>query len=190
MSQVPAREPPVQIGVIPNWSPVLDFATTDRFLTWNQTSGFKGAAMKPWNERDPYGHVDRDRVFITSGRGVNGSITELMSGVKAKVTLDVEYGSPLRRAWVFRLPVKGVSTGFTLLLDLHSQTSVVQLTPDLEELKEHNAPESGFDTTARTLTASQLLDGTICQITEAAIILLGDTHRYAILTYVAGSQCC
>lgn len=164
--------------MIPNWSPALDLVTTDQFLTWNHSSSFDGSAVKPWNELTPFDYVEHDRVFATSGRGVNGGITEFMSGVKANVTLDVEYGSALRHVWVFSTPVVGKPAGPTILLGLHTQSAVIELTPDLEGLMDPSVPEMRFDTAVRTLAASQLSDGTICQVTESSIVRIGRSQRY------------
>ncbi|SPO05811.1 related to FUN12 - general translation factor eIF2 homolog [Cephalotrichum gorgonifer] len=187
-----AREPPAQIGTIPNWSPALDLVTTDRFLTWNEprgSAGPNGSAMKSWNELTLFDHTEHDRVFATSGRGVNGSITEFMSGIKANITIDVEYGSALGHVWVFSTPRGGTSAGYTVLLALHGQSAVVELTPDLAELQEHDVSEMGLDTSARTLAASQLSDGTICQVTEATIVLLGHAKRlHHTIADIVGGQ--
>ena len=166
--------------MIPNWSPVLDFVTTDEFLTWNQTD-YEGAVMKPWSEVAPSDHTKHDRVFATSGRGVNGSITEFMSGIQANVTLDVEYGSALRRVWVFSTPGGKAAGGFTVLLGLHNESAVVELSADLGGVREPNPSEVGFDTSVRTLAASQLPDGTICQVTETSLVLVGHSQRYVVL---------
>lgn len=163
--------------MIPNWSPVLDFVTTDQFLTWNQT-GFEGAVMKPWNELPHSGYTKHDRIFATAGRGVNGNITEFVSGIKANVALDVEYGSALRHVWVFSNPGGIAADGFTVLLGLYNESAVVELSTDLGSLREPNPSEAWFDTSVRTLAASQLPDGTICQVTETSLILVGNSRRY------------
>ena len=137
--------------------------------------------MKPWNERTPSDYTDHDRVFATAGRGINGNITEFMSGIKANVALDVEYGSALRHVWVF--PTRGgeTSAGFTVLLGLHNQSAVVELSPELDGIREPTESDAGFDTSARTLAASQLQDGTVCQITETSLLLLGQSQRYVVV---------
>lgn len=168
----------MKIGVIPNWSPVLDFVTTDQFLTWNQTKGLEGAVMKPWNKLTASDYVEHDRIFATAGRGISGNITEFVSGIKANITLDVEYGCALRNVWVFPTPPGEGVAGFTVLLGLHNQSGVIELSPDLTDLREPGLSDTGIDTSARTLAASQLPNGTICQVTETALVLAGPSQRY------------
>lgn len=134
--------------------------------------------MKPWNELSPSDYTKHDRVFATAGRGINGNITELMVGIKANITLDVEYGSALRHVWVFPTPAGEMPAGFTVLLGLHNQSAIVELPPDLSGIWEPNVSEMGFDTHSRTLAASQLPDNTICQITETSLILVGRSQKY------------
>lgn len=178
MSQVPAREPPVQIGTIPNWSPILDFTTTDQFLKWNPTTDPEDPAIKPWNELGSFDYTEHDRVFATSGRGANRSIVEFMSGLKANIILDVEYGSVLRHVWVFPTPGGGNPTGFTVLLGLHNHTAIAELPSDLGDLQDPESSGMGFDTSMRTLAASQLNDGTICHVTETSLTLIGNSQTY------------
>lgn len=134
--------------------------------------------MKPWDDLASSDYTKHDRVFATAGRGINGNITELMAGIKANVTLDVEYGSAPRHAWVFSIRAGEMATGFTVLLALHNQSAIIELAPDLDGIWEPNVSEMGFDTSARTLAASQLLDGTICQITETSLRLVGQSQKY------------
>lgn len=181
MSQVPAREPPAQIGTIPNWSPILDFTTTDQFLKWNPTTDTKYRAVKSWGELGSFDYRGHDRVFATSGRGANRSISEFMSGLKANIILDVEYGSVLRHVWVFPTPGDGKPTRFTVLLGLHNHTAIVELASDLGDIQDPDSSGMGFDTSMRTLAASQLTDGTICHITESSLILIGHSQTYVVL---------
>lgn len=120
-------------------------------------------------------------MFATSGRGANRSIAEFMSGLKANVILDVEYGSVLRHVWVFPTPGHGKPTGFTVLLDLHNHTAVAELTSDLGDVQDPDSSGMGFDTSMRTLAASQLTDGTVCHITETSLILIGHSQMYVAL---------
>lgn len=134
--------------------------------------------MKPWDETAPSDHTKHDRIFATAGRGVNGNITEFVSGIKANVTLDVEYGSALRHVWVFPDPGGNKAAGFVVLLGLYNESAVVELSADLDGLREPDPSEAWLDTSVRTLAASQLPDGAICQITEKSLILVGNSQRY------------
>lgn len=120
-------------------------------------------------------------MFATSGRGANRGITEFMSGLKANIILDVEYGSVLRHVWIFPTPGDGKSTGFTVLLGLHNHTAIAELTSDLGNLQDPDSSEMGFDTSVRTLAASQLTDGTICHVTETSLTLTGLSQTYVAL---------
>ncbi|PKS08861.1 hypothetical protein jhhlp_003472 [Lomentospora prolificans] len=178
---LPARERPEQIGIIPNWSPVLDFATTDQFTSWNQVVDNNGSRIMPWRTLPHAACTQHDRLFVTSGCGINGSLTELVHGTIAHVTLEVDYGSPLRRVWAFANSNNGESNGFIVLLSLHTRSIIAEITPDLSDVREPEPSSSWFDTSSRTLAASQLHDLRICQVSETSITIIESAKRSCFL---------
>ncbi|ROT38696.1 hypothetical protein SODALDRAFT_277774 [Sodiomyces alkalinus F11] len=176
--QLRPREPLVELGTIPNWSPALDFVTTDEFTSWDQRASPRGNLMADW--RDHPGPRPRkcDRMFAISGKGMQGSVTELRWGLAANVGWEIPYGSPVKQAWVFAaagLPVVG--SGYYLLLALPDSSDVLQVSGgDSLEVDRPDPDIVQFDMGSRTLAAAQFSDQSIVQVTETSITLITTTQ--------------
>ncbi|CAK7273077.1 hypothetical protein SEPCBS119000_005460 [Sporothrix epigloea] len=103
--QIRPRQPNIQLGKIPNWSPVIDLVTSDEFAT---VKGLQGALNRDIADKSQYpdgafnGQFSApDRVFGTSGRGVTGAITEFRYGMRADVGLEVDFPTPVKQSWIF-----------------------------------------------------------------------------------------
>lgn len=156
---------------------MVDFITTDEFTTWNQEVGVAGSRMVPWKDRKP---SKPDRIFATSGRGIKGAVTEYRYGLQAKIGLEMDCGLGVKQSWL--LPSRSAdSTGFELLLSMPDQTAVIHLTEDLSLEDESDPGTLQYDHTSRTLAAAATKDMVI-QVTEAFIVLIGDTYWYVFLT--------
>lgn len=161
----------MQLGTLPNWSPVVDFTTTDEFSTWSQETGAAGAQMVPWRDKKP---SKPDRVFSTSGRGAKGTVTEYRYGLQAKIGLEYECGLGVRQAFVLPASLSGQPAGYDLLLSMPDRTIVLRLSGDLDDISEPPEAEEGtvkYDVSSRTLTAVVTND-MIVQVTEQAVVLI------------------
>jgi hypothetical protein len=170
-SQVPARQSLVQLGTLPNWSPVVDFATTDEFSTWNQEVGAAGAQMVPWQDKKA---SKPDRIFSTSGRGTKGTVTEYRYGLQAKIGLEYECGLGVKQAFVLPASLTRPSAGFDLLLSMPDRTTVLHMSEDLSELSQADTTDDGtinYDISSRTL-AAVVTNNVIVQVTEHGILLV------------------
>ncbi|KAH8912545.1 thermotolerance protein [Coniochaeta sp. PMI_546] len=179
--KVPARQSLVQLGTLPNWSPVVDFATTDEFSTWNQETGAAGAQMVPWQDKKA---SKPDRIFSTSGRGAKGTVTEYRYGLQAKIGLEYECGLGVRQAFVLPASVSSQSEGYDLLLSMPDRTIVLRLSEDLDDISQPPADDDGiekYDVSSRTLTAV-VTNGMIVQVTEQTIVLINAAQVFRLLT--------
>ncbi|KAJ3482114.1 hypothetical protein NLG97_g7654 [Lecanicillium saksenae] len=161
-----------QVNVTPNWSPVIDIATTyeppiSHDTNSRQRSGQNIIARKP------------DSIFTASGRGYKGSITQWRSGIQAKIGLDIESGEPNKQAWIFPVQENGSSSLFGILTLPHS-SRVLQFATDFSQVQEIEAEDIALDLSSRTLFATQQPGNNILQITEGFICIHGPTERYVV----------
>ncbi|KAK0643484.1 mono-functional DNA-alkylating methyl methanesulfonate N-term-domain-containing protein [Cercophora newfieldiana] len=167
--KVPARQPLELLGTLPNWSPSVDFVTTDEFSTWSQEIGGSGSKMIPWTNRQPR---KPDRVFATSGHGKKGSITEYRYGLKAGIGLDLEYGAEVKEAWL--LPSRNAveEKGFHLLLSMPDCSALLHLSEDLATARMARSELLAYDLSASTLALSYS-GQVIVQVTMRSVVLIG-----------------
>ncbi|RBR22795.1 uncharacterized protein FIESC28_04358 [Fusarium coffeatum] len=90
--KIEARGDPQQVSTIPNWSPVVDLATTDTNLSWASGSAHKEPSAR---RKSSTNMRQKDRVFCTSGRGPRSSLTELRWGIQARIGLEFDYDQPV-----------------------------------------------------------------------------------------------
>lgn len=161
----------MQLSVLPNSFPVLDFATTDEYLTWNEPprTPENGTALGSRPRLEP------DRIFATSGQGQKGALTEYRYGLQAKIGLDFDYGIGLKQAWVVRAQFSG-ELGFNMLLSLPDRTGILHLSDDLSEAAELDPGSTQYDTSSRTLAAAAC-PGWTAQVTENCIVIISQSQR-------------
>ncbi|KAM0601188.1 hypothetical protein ACHAPN_000186 [Verticillium nonalfalfae] len=175
--QLRPRKPIVELGTIPNWSPTLDFVTTDQFTSWRGDSSQRGAQTSRWSEQYREQAARHDRIFCVSGTGIQGSITELRQGISANIGWEIAYDTAIRQAWVFEAQLSDIGPGYYLLLALPDSSDILQVPRDSLEASRPNPGGPDFDTTARTLAAAQCSEQIIAQVTESAISLITPLRR-------------
>ncbi|OAA39866.1 thermotolerance protein [Beauveria brongniartii RCEF 3172] len=158
-----------QVNTTPNWSPVVDVATTYEPVT-AKDAGARQRTATLMTSRKP------DSIFTASGRGCKGSITQWRSGIQAKIGLDIESGEPNKQAWVFPVIEQGTTSLFGILTLPHS-TRVLQFAKDFGQVQEIEAEDTWLDLSSRTLFATQQPDNSILQITEAFICISGSVEK-------------
>ncbi|KAH6687950.1 thermotolerance protein [Plectosphaerella plurivora] len=167
--QLKAREPVVELGIIPNWTSTRDFTTTDKASAWNEgsTRERRQQQHRPWANPD-----GSDRIFCISGKGVQGRINELRFGLAANIGWDISYGSPVRKIWVFDAYLPDVGPGHYMLLALPDGSDVLQVPRGSADPSQPEPGSHQFDTSSRTLAAAQSSEQLIVQVTEKAIVLV------------------
>ena len=175
MDKLPPRGDLEQVASIPNWSPVVDLATTDTSTSWSPRTA---VAQGPIQSSATAGSLNRpDRVFCISGRGLRSSVTELRCGIQARVGLDIDFEQPIRQAWMF--PVKvGSQNGFYAILSLPNSTEVLHFSGDLGQVDALSPEAVSFDLGSRTIHAAQSNTGTILQISERMLAIISTSQRY------------
>lgn len=117
-----------------------------------------------------------DSIFTASGRGLKGTITQWRWGIEAKIGLDIESDEPNRQAWIF--PVNDqVGSSLLGILALPHSSRILQFAKDFSQVQEVDGEDIKLDLSRRTIFAMQQSDGSVLQITEAFISIIGPTAR-------------
>lgn len=164
--------------MLPNWSPAVDFVTTDEFSTWNQGISARGKAMVPWKDRPFNTFANPDKIYITSGRGITGAVTEYRQGIPANIGLDVDYQVPIRQSWMFPAHLEDSSKGFHILLSLPDRSAILHLSEDLVDAEEPDPEAIPYDLSSRTIAANRTSSNMIVQVTENFLVISCETQRY------------
>ncbi|RYP91367.1 hypothetical protein DL770_002507 [Monosporascus sp. CRB-9-2] len=142
-----------RVGTIPNWSPAIDIA-----IACESTKETEELARDTRNTSllDRRRSVFRrsDRVFVSSGRGKLGGVTELRHGIQAKIGQVAE-----------------MEEGFLLLLSLPDRSAIIHFSEDFEDIIEREHDTVPYDLSSRTL-AAQGTDDAIIQVTTSFIIVV------------------
>lgn len=133
--------------------------------------------MTPWRDNRERQLRKCDRMFAISGKGIQGSITELRRGLAANVGWEIPYGSPVKQAWIFEADLPDAGPGYYLLLALPDSSDVLQVSRDSLEVDRPEPELVQFDVSSRTLAAAQFTDQGIVQVTETSIALITPTQR-------------
>ncbi|KHN97877.1 thermotolerance protein [Metarhizium album ARSEF 1941] len=163
-----------QVSVLPNWSPVVDMATSSgRPLKASSTSEHRNAnSRSPERKNLP---SRPDSLFSASGRGIRGNLTQWRWGIQGRIGLDIETGEPIRRSW--GLTMNGPEgNGLYGLLALPNSSTLLHFSADFNQVDAVGADSTAFDLTSRTLHAYQAQSGLIVQITESSIALILDSQ--------------
>lgn len=116
-----------------------------------------------------------DRVFGTSGRGVTGAITEFRYGLRANIGLEIEYDA--QQSWVFATRTEDFDLEIHALLSLVDKSEALHLSGDLEQAESHSDGATLYDLESRTITAAQVSEDVIVQVTETYIVFSSSRLR-------------
>lgn len=165
-TQLAPRTDLEQVRILPNWSPVVDVATSNRRLVGCVAhANARRFLTKP------------DTVFTASGRGSKGSVTQWRWGVQGMIGLDLEYGEPIGNSWAFELATSETNCGLSTLLALPYSTSVLQFSEDFSQVQALAAEDTPFDVSSRTLDACSSSEGAVIQVTERAVTVATGFER-------------
>ena len=137
----------------------------------------------------------RNQMFAISGRGACAAITEYRIGLQADIGLDMDFGEPVQRCWIFQGQFTPPSPPpasdgdaatakalqYHVLLALPDSSAVLGLPYDVGEAVLFSPDETPFDLTQRTVNAVQSPDGTIIQVTERSTTIITPYSRCVFL---------
>jgi hypothetical protein len=170
--QVEARKPAEFVGVVPNWSPAVDFATTVR----NQARSCASQNFFYGIKKEKFPLDEPDRIFACTGRGSHSAISEIRYGHEARIRLDVgPLDVPITESWVLPSDLlcqdnlgSELPSPLLFLLSIVDQSSLLHLSADSKLIEEVEQSHTWLDLSSRTLVAAAY-NGLIVQITERSI---------------------
>ncbi|TWU75557.1 hypothetical protein ED733_006221 [Metarhizium rileyi] len=164
-----------QVCVLPNWSPVIDVATS----SWRQLKASN--TLEHQNTASGGPDVNRtlvktDSLFSASGRGIKGNLTQWRWGIQGRIGLDITYDDePIRRCWgLSRDSSEG--NGLYGLLALPNSSMLLHFSSDFGQAGPVDPDGTALDLTSRTLDARQTQAGLILQVTESSLSLVSDSQ--------------
>lgn len=116
-----------------------------------------------------------DKVFVSSGRGKLGSITELRYGLPARITQVAEYVAPIRQCWATRSLHDKTEDGFLLLLSLPDRSAVIHFSDDFEDVIDREEDTVPYDLSSRTVVARDAVDMVI-QVTTSFVVIVTESE--------------
>ena len=180
MIQAPPREQVVRLSQIPNWSPTVDFVTTNESRRWddhNRATGKTGTGSEKDADNQSSGFFKPDKIFAAAGRGRNGSIVEYRHGLRANIGIDFDLGTVVKRCFMLPANVSEPDYGHHLLLSLPGRSALLRFDPDFSTTYDVDPDETMYDISSPTLTAKRVSGDLIVQVTESGIVLMNSSTR-------------
>ncbi len=163
------------MGTLTNWSPIIDFTTTDDVTEWNAATAQKEKALLPWQQTKPR---KPDRIFATCKGETNGAVVEYRYGLKASIGLDLEFGADMKQAWLLSVNHGPLLNGYLLLLAMADYTVGLLLPNDFSGATSVDDEQTAYDLSSTTL-ALAASDEFNVQVTKQRIVLVDqDNKRY------------
>lgn len=178
--QAPPREQVVRLSQIQNWSPTVDFVTTNESRRWDDRSGATGktgtASEKDGDVLSP-GFSKPDKIFAAAGRGRNGSIVEYRHGLRANIGIDFDFGTVVKRCFMLPANISAPDYGHHLLLSLPGRSALLRFDSDFSATFDVDPDETLYDISSPTLTARRVSEELLVQVTESGIVLINSSAR-------------
>ncbi|KAK7743196.1 hypothetical protein SLS53_004281 [Cytospora paraplurivora] len=172
--QTPPREKVTRLSQIPNWSPTVDFVTTNESNRWdNHESATGKTRQRPDGGSVTKGFSQPDRIFAAAGRGSNASIVEYRHGLQANIGLEFDFGTVVRRCFMLPANVSDTDYGHHLLLSVPGGSALLHIPSDFLETFDVEQDQTPYDLSSPTLVATLLSRDTIIQVTESGIVFVG-----------------
>ncbi|KAK6579898.1 hypothetical protein PZA11_007606 [Diplocarpon coronariae] len=167
-----ARQLPVLMEPIQNWSPAHDFVTTYNPQAQKTSSNANGDGLR-------YLVPKPDRIFACVGKGAKGGISELRRGYEANIGLHSDYGALIMHAWPLSpKPHSCVEpVPYIFILSVGDRSGVLQMPADGSDIGELEESETQLDLNHRTIVAATDRQF-IIQVTERSIVVTDGVMRH------------
>ncbi|KAI1297964.1 mono-functional DNA-alkylating methyl methanesulfonate N-term-domain-containing protein [Xylaria venustula] len=166
---VEPRQAPKKLGDLPSWSPTVDLVLTRDASKHSKSDKKKVSKRRPTSAPG--------RIFACSGRDASGAIVELRYGLQAKIGLDLEYTSPIKKCWAIPKFYDTDEEGFLVLLALPDNSALLHISNDLSDVSEKEQSVVDFDLLSTTL-AVHISSEIIIQITTMRVTILSTDGCY------------
>lgn len=185
MWQASPRKGLTKLCRIPNWSPTVDFVTTAESRRWDDVDGAIGHASRAQrSERRPNeapAFSKPDKVYAAAGRASNGSIVEFRHGLQANIGIEFDFGTVVKRCFMFKENSLDPDSGYHLLLSVVGRSALLSFDSrfSASSARELGQAETPYDLSRSTLIAFPVYEGVTLQVTERSIVFATASHRQA-----------
>lgn len=181
--QASPRKDITKLCRVPNWSPTVDFITTIGSSRWDSVDGAAGKAANGQRQfgTSPLSTFSKpDRIFAAAGRGLNGSIVEYRHGLQANIGIEFDYGTVIKKSFMFQENPLDPASGYLLLLSLPGKSALLYFdskftAASVTELEED---QTSYELSYSTFLVTLIDEATILQVTEEDIVFVGLETRY------------
>lgn len=174
--QTPPREKVTRLSQIPNWSPTVDFVTTNESNRWDNPEGATG---KTRQRRDvgpaSTGFSQPDRIFAAAGRGKNASIVEYRHGLQANIGVEFDFGTVVKKCFMLPANVSDPDYGHHLLLSVPGRSALLHIPSDFLDTFDVDQHQTPYDLSSPTLVATRVSEETIVQVTESGVVFVSSS---------------
>lgn len=173
---------------IPNWSPTVDFVTTTESSRWDDLDGATGGpATKEHRQEDRTAQARCDKIYAAAGRGTNGAIVEYRHGLQANIGIEFDFGTFIRRCFIFQVDAANPASNYHLLLSVAGKSAVLYFDADFSSASGRDIPQdrTSYDLSSPTLIAQPVDQGVILQVTETGLLFLPSLARHVYCSQIA-----
>lgn len=168
-----ARYPPVLLSRLPNWSPIIDFAVTNKTGPHDIVPTKIGGITQV---------VQPDQIFALTGRGTQygNALSEMRYGHEAHLRVETELDFPIGDAWYLPselnqpTPEKSYILSTLVLLSVGNQSILLTLAADNSSIEEIQQGRTWLDLSSRTITAAACR-GVMTQVTERSVTISAES---------------
>lgn len=165
---------------IPNWSPTVDFVTSNESRRWDRLDTVTGKASKEYRQQDARtAIVKTDKIYAAAGTGVNGSIVEYRHGLQASIGIEFDFGTVIRRCFMLSENELDPASGYHLLLSVADKSVLLYFDADFSttSARDVDQDQTFYDLSSPTLIAQPIDHGGILQVTETGVLFLAPSIR-------------
>lgn len=170
---------------IPNWSPTVDFVTTAESSRWDDIDGATGRTARPQRSEgmpnEPPTFSKPDKIYAAAGRASNGSIVEFRHGLQANIGIEFDFGTVVKRCFMFKENSLDPASGYHLLLSVAGRSALLYFDSRFSatSARELGQGDTPYDLSRPTLIAKPIYEGITLQVSEGSIVFVTASHRQA-----------
>lgn len=122
-----------------------------------------------------------DKIYAAAGRASNGSIVEFRHGLQANIGIEFDFGTVIKRCFMFQENTLDPASGYHLLLSVPGRSALLYFDSKFSatSASDVDQDQTPYDLSSPTLIATPVYEGIILQVTERGIVFVTPSTRQA-----------